>query len=56
MCIVGFFRKEDYFEYSFLLTHLWPVFLFYTSWKLQKIKSFLVVSAGMKLERRIEMG
>ena len=38
------------------LTHFWPMFPFYTPWKQQKTKGFLVFSGGIKSEHWPEMG
>ena len=36
-------------------THFWPIFPFYTPWKQQKIKGFLVFSGDLKWEHRPNM-
>ena len=38
------------------LTHFWPMFLFYTTWKHQETFSFLVFSGGIKCKHLPEMG
>ena len=42
-------------EKDLCLTHFWPMFLFYTPWKHQKTKGFLVFSGGIKWEHWLEM-
>ena len=37
-------------QQGFLLTHFQPMFHFYTPWKHQKTFSFLMYSAGIKVE------
>ena len=39
-----------------LLKHFWPMFPFYTPWKQQKTKDFLVFSGDVKWEHWPEMG
>ena len=53
-CIVTFHCNR--FHGSFQLTHFWPMFPFYTSWKLQKTKGFLVFSGGIKRRHWLQMG
>ena len=38
------------------LNYFWPMFPFYTPWKHQKIKGFLVFSGGIKWEHWSEIG
>ena len=38
------------------LTHFGPMFHFYTPWKCQKTKDFLMFSGGVEMERRAKMG
>ena len=38
------------------LTHLQPLFPFYTSWKHQKTEGFMVFSEGIKWEHSSEIG
>ena len=48
--------NKTYCQLKPFLTHFWPVFPFYTPWKHQKTKGFLVFSGGMKWEPWPEMG
>ena len=38
------------------LTHFWPIFSFYTSWKHQKTKGLLVFLRGIKWEVLVKNG
>ena len=52
--LLGFFYVLTYLYLSSViyevLIHFWPMFQFYTRWKHQKTKGFLVFSGGIKWE------
>ena len=51
------FLDRLFYEPTYVsFTHFWSMFLFYTTWKQQKMKDFLVVWLGMKCEHWLEIG
>ena len=49
-------KSHNTSEIFLLSTHFWPMFPFYTPWKHQNTKRFLVFSGGINWEYWLEMG
>ena len=47
--------ETDVFQMIKKLTHFWPIFPFYTPWKHQKTKDFLVFSGGIRWDHLLEI-